>query len=58
MGKSSSPRGGYIVAALIGAAVGGYVVARATKAIPLMMSRMMGSMMVQMGGEACNPEEM
>lgn len=58
MGRSRSPRGGYIVAALLGAAVGGVVVARATKAIPVMMSKVMGSMMVQMGGEACNPEEM
>jgi hypothetical protein len=58
MGKPRLSLGGYIVAALLGAAVGGIVVARATKAIPLMASKMMGSMMVQMGGEACNPEEM
>jgi len=58
MGKSRSRRGGYVVAALLGAAVGGIVVARVTKAIPVMMSKIMGTMMAQMGGEACNPEDM
>ncbi len=58
MSKSRSPRGGYIVAALLGVAVGGIMVARATNAIPLIVSKMMGSMMMQMGDEACNPEDM
>lgn len=49
---------GYILAALLGAAVGGAAVAVATRAIPEMMSRMMYSMRSQMNEEGCDPEEM
>ena len=58
--KYSTP--GYILAALLGAAVGGFSVALFTEAIPKMMSRMMSTMMEnmvsQMGEEGCDPEEM
>jgi hypothetical protein len=62
MGKSRSPTAGYILAAVLGAAVGGIAVAVVTRAIPGMMSRMMwnvmGDMMMRMGGKGCDPEEM
>jgi hypothetical protein len=62
MDKSRTQTGGYLIAAIAGAAVGGIAVAAATRAIPTMMSRimvtMMGSMMTNMRGEGCDPEEM
>jgi len=56
MVKSRIPRAGYILAAVLGATVGGIAVAIATRAIPVVMSRMMSNM--RMGGEGCDPEEM
>jgi hypothetical protein len=51
-----------MIAAALGATVGGVGVAIFTRAIPRMMSRMMPimmeNMMKQMGGKGCNPEEM
>ena len=62
MNKSKTPVVGYLIAAALGATVGGIGVAIFTRAIPKMMSRMMpvmmGNMMQQMGGEGCNPEDM
>lgn len=62
MEKSSSSTVGYILAAGLGATAGGITVAIVTRAIPVMMSRimssMMGNMMRQMGGGGCDPEEM
>jgi len=62
MNESKVPVGGYLIAAALGATVGGVAVAIFSRAIPKMMSRimpiMMGNMMRQMGGEGCNPEEM
>ena len=62
MEKSRSKSNGDIVAAILGAAAGGIIVAVGTKAIPAMMSRMMPimmqNMMARMGGENCDPEEM
>ena len=62
MNESKTPVAGYLIAAALGAAIGGVGVAIFTRAIPKMMSRMMpimmGNMMKQMGGEDCNPEEM
>jgi len=47
---------------VLGATAGGIAVAIITKAIPVMMSRMMSNMkenmMMRMGGEGCDPEEM
>jgi hypothetical protein len=50
-------QGGYVVAALCGAAAGGITVAILSRAIPTMMSRMMGKMMARMSAEGCDPEE-
>ena len=62
MNESRTPVNGYLVAAALGAMAGGVAVAIFTRAIPIMMSRMMSSMMgnmrKQMGNEGCNPEEM
>jgi len=62
MNESRTPVAGYLIAAALGATVGGIGVAIFTRAIPKMMSRMMpvmmGNMMKQMGGEGCNPEDM
>ncbi len=62
MDKSRSSMSGYIVAALLGAAVGGIGITVITRAIPKMMSHMMSSMMAnmsaRMGSEGCKPEEM
>jgi len=53
---------GYLLAAILGAAVGGLVVAYATKAFPRMMasrmSQMMRDRMAQMGEAGCDPAEM
>ena len=55
-------RQGYLLAAILGAAVGGLVVAFATKAFLRMMtsrmSQMMRDRMAQMGESGCDPEEM
>ena len=62
MNESKTPVVGYLIAAALGATVGGIGVAIFTRAIPKIMSRMipvmMGNMMQQMGGEGCNPEDM
>ncbi len=62
MDRPKSPTGGYLLAAVLGATAGGIAVALFTRAIPVMMSRMksnmMGNMMMRMGGEGCDPEEM
>jgi hypothetical protein len=62
MDKSRSHTRGYILAGLIGAAAGGVGVAIFTRAIPVLLSRlmsgMMENMMSQMGAEGCDPEEM
>ena len=62
MNDSRAPISGYLLAAVLGATVGGIGVVIFTRAIPKMMSRMMsnmmGNMMTRMGGEGCNPEEM
>ena len=54
-------RGGYLLAAGLGAVAGGLLVAVATRAIPKMMSQMMSgmmrNMMAQMGEEGCSPSE-
>lgn len=47
-----------LLAATIGAGVGAFAVALLTRAIPSMVSRMMGEMMAAMEGEGCDPEEM
>ena len=53
---------GHVVAAILGAAAGGLVVAYASKAFPRMMasmmSQMMRSRMAQMGESGCDPAEM
>ena len=52
----------YLIAAGVGAMLGGVLVATATNAIPKMMEKisatMMGRMMKRMGEEGCTPEEM
>jgi hypothetical protein len=52
---------GYMITALLGAAVGGLVVVWVTHAIPNMMKRMMAGMMdnmrAQMSSSGCKPEE-
>ena len=62
MNDTRTPVAGYLIAAALGATVGGIAVTIFTRAIPAMMSRMManmmGNMMKQMGEEGCNPEEM
>ena len=58
MNNMRVPLVGYLIAAALGATVGGIGVAIFTRAIPKMMSRMMGNMMKQMGSAGCNPEDM
>ena len=58
MNGSKSPMAGYFLAAALGATIGGIGVAIFTRAIPKMMSTMMGNMMKNMGDEGCNPENM
>lgn len=62
MSDSAFPYKGYAIAALLGAAGGGLLVALATRAVPKMMARMMSgmmrSMMSQMGEGRCNPEDL
>ncbi len=54
--------GGYILAVILGALGGGFLVAAVTKAIPKMMSKMMAgmmeNMMAQMGEGDCDPVDM
>ncbi len=55
MFTTHSSKGKYILAALVGAAAGGLIVALSTRAGPKMMSGMMHKMMAEMkecGGEA------
>lgn len=58
MDKSRSRIGGYL---LLGATAGAIAVVISSRAIPIMLSRMMPmmmrNMMLQMGGEGCDPEE-
>jgi len=53
---------GYLLAAALGAAAGGLVVAYATKAFPRMMASMMSQMMrdrmAHMGEAGCDPADM
>jgi hypothetical protein len=53
---------GYLVTALLGAAVGGLGILLITNAVPRMMQRMMAGMMenmrAQMSAGGCTPEEM
>ena len=49
---------GYALAAVVGAIVGGTLVAIGTKAVPKLMSSMMQNMMRQMEGSGCDPSEM
>lgn len=62
MRSAGETRTGYLLAASIGALVGGTAMLIAGDAIPKIMSRMMSGMMAnmmqEMGGEGCNPEEM
>ena len=62
MSNVSSPTKGYMLAAVLGAIIGGLVVALATKAIPKMMSQTMAGMrqkmMAQAGVSGCTPSEM
>ena len=62
MDANRSDRTGYMIAALLGAAAGGLVVAWVTHAIPNMMKRMLAGMMdnmrAQMGAGGCKPEEL
>ena len=62
MRSTNETRTGYLLAASIGALVGGTAVLIASDAIPKIASRLMSSMMAnmmqKMGGEGCNPEEM
>ena len=51
MNTRISPLKGYLLAAMIGAVGGGLLVALATKAIPMAMSKMMSGMMLQMMGQ-------
>ncbi|UCF60833.1 MAG: hypothetical protein JSV37_13910 [Anaerolineaceae bacterium] len=61
MAKSNHRNSGYLLAATLGAFVGGAIVLVASRALPKMMSQMMSSMMrnmmEQMGGEGCNPSD-
>ncbi len=60
--NTGSRNKGYVLAALLGAAGGGLVVALATRAVPTMMARMMAgmmkNMMAQMKASDGNPGEM
>jgi hypothetical protein len=58
MDKPKYTTGGYILAVALGAIAGGVAVAIITRAIPVMMSKMMGNMMTRMNAEGCDPEEM
>jgi hypothetical protein len=49
---------GYALAAVVGAIVGGTLVAIGTKAVPKMMSSMMQTMMMQMEESGCDPAAM
>jgi hypothetical protein len=60
MNTISDLRKNYAVAILLGAVGGGLIVTLATKAIPKMMTQMMGmmkNMMSQMSDSGCNPSE-
>jgi hypothetical protein len=51
MNTRISPLKGYLLAAMIGAVGGGLLVALATKAVPMAMSKMMSGIMLQMMGQ-------
>ncbi len=62
MDKFAYQRKGYLISALLGAVGGGIVVMVASRAIPIMMSRMMAgmmqNMMSQMKASGHNPQDM
>ena len=58
MDRIGSDAIGYVLAAAMGAVVGGLAVALATKAIPKIGSQMMQNIMVQMREAGFNPAEM
>ena len=62
MHSTNERRAGYLLAASVGALVGGTVVLIVSDTLPKIASRlmsgMMANMMRQMGSEGCNPEEM
>ena len=58
MENRSSQMAGYLLAASLGALAGGAAVLVATRAIPKLMSQMMGNMMAQMQVSGCDPAEM
>jgi hypothetical protein len=58
MASVNSYRRNYVLASLVGAIGGGLAVALVTRAIPMMMKRMMCNMMAQMGNDSLSPEEM
>ena len=57
MNKARSVMRGYVLAVILGAIGGGFLVAIATKAFPRMMSGMMQNMMMRMKKDGFNPEE-
>jgi hypothetical protein len=58
MDEENSYRKGYVLAGLLGAIGGGLAVALVTKAIPTMMSGMMGTMLARMEECGFDPAEM
>ena len=61
MDSDRSDLSGYVIVALLGAAMGGMMVAWVTNAFPRMMKRMMAGIMenmrAQMSAEGCKTEE-
>ena len=57
MDKSRSLSRTHVLAAALGAIAGGIIVAIATGALPVILSRAMSGAMMRMGGEGCNPAE-
>jgi hypothetical protein len=59
---NNNPKAAYLLAAGIGAMLGGLAVLGATRAIPKLLEQMMASMMANMAGrvgvEGCDPGEM
>ena len=52
-----SNAGGYLLAAAFGALAGGATVLIATRAIPKIMSEMMGNMVASMEARGCSPAD-
>jgi hypothetical protein len=57
MNRHWAPNHRYLVAAFLGAIVGGIVVAVATRALPAILERAVPAMMARMGAEGCKPGE-